>query len=150
MIEKLQVWCFSEKQVLGTDELNAYLSKYRIELDPHLAALVGRLVYVFDSVDYTINAFIWTWLPFVLYRHSRKPWSKFINSDNQHLAVHEVRTINNMCSKIVSKFPVIMFIYCYPPFLKAVDFLDKLLRYDHQERPTATEAMVDSKSLWSP
>ena len=32
------------KQILGTDELNAYLNKYRIELDPHLAALVGRLV----------------------------------------------------------------------------------------------------------
>ncbi|KAH9663920.1 Casein kinase II subunit alpha-4 [Citrus sinensis] len=74
-------------QVLGTDELNAYLNKYHIELDPHLAALVGR--------------------------HSRKPWSKFINVENQHLAVPE-----------------------------AVDFLDKLLRYDHQERPTAKEAMA--------
>ncbi|KAM5576762.1 hypothetical protein ABKV19_007549 [Rosa sericea] len=29
-------------KVLGTDELNAYLHKYRIELDPHLGALVGR------------------------------------------------------------------------------------------------------------
>ncbi|KAL8168356.1 hypothetical protein V2J09_009855 [Rumex salicifolius] len=74
-------------KVLGTDELYAYLNKYRIELDPNLAALVGR--------------------------HSRKPWSKFINSDNQHLAVPE-----------------------------AIDFLDKLLRYDHQERPTAKEAMA--------
>ncbi|KAJ6304762.1 hypothetical protein OIU78_020344 [Salix suchowensis] len=74
-------------KVLGTDELNAYLNKYRIELDPHLAALVGR--------------------------HSRKPWSKFTNVDNQHLAVPE-----------------------------AVDFLDKLLRYDHLERPTAKEAMA--------
>ncbi|XP_010548455.2 PREDICTED: casein kinase II subunit alpha-2 [Tarenaya hassleriana] len=74
-------------KVLGTDELNAYLNKYRIELDPNLAALVGR--------------------------HSRKPLSKFINSENQHLAVPE-----------------------------AVDFADKLLRYDHQERPTAKEAMA--------
>ncbi|CAL9002164.1 unnamed protein product [Prunus brigantina] len=73
-------------KVLGTDELNAYLHKYRIELDPHLAALVGR--------------------------HSRKPWTKFINVDNQHLSVPE-----------------------------AIDFVDKLLRYDHQERPTAKEAM---------
>jgi casein kinase II subunit alpha len=31
-------------KVLGTDELNAYLSKYRLELDPHLEALVGRSV----------------------------------------------------------------------------------------------------------
>ncbi|KAL6993837.1 Casein kinase II subunit alpha-4, chloroplastic [Sarracenia purpurea var. burkii] len=74
-------------KVLGTDELNAYLNKYRLELDPHLAALVGR--------------------------HVRKPWTKFINADNQHLAVPE-----------------------------AMDFLDKLLRYDHQERPTAKEAMA--------
>ncbi|XXG56910.1 hypothetical protein AAC387_Pa03g4214 [Persea americana] len=74
-------------RVLGTDELNAYLNKYHLELDPHLEALVGR--------------------------HSRKPWSKFINPDNQHLAVPE-----------------------------AIDFLNKLLRYDHQERPTAKEAMA--------
>ncbi|MFS7955565.1 putative protein kinase CMGC-CK2 family [Helianthus anomalus] len=73
--------------VLGTDELNTYLQRYHLELDPHLVALVGR--------------------------HSRKPWTKFINSDNQHLAVPE-----------------------------AIDFLDKLLRYDHQERPTAKEAMA--------
>ncbi|CAI0430424.1 unnamed protein product, partial [Linum tenue] len=29
-------------KILGTDELNAYLSKYRIDIDPHLSALVGR------------------------------------------------------------------------------------------------------------
>ncbi|MED6125173.1 Casein kinase II subunit alpha-4, chloroplastic [Stylosanthes scabra] len=74
-------------KVLGTDELNAYLNKYHIELDPNLAALVGR--------------------------HGRKPWSKFISVENQHLAVPE-----------------------------AIDFVDKLLRYDHQERPTAKEAMA--------
>ncbi|KAL5988164.1 Homeobox protein HD-6 [Asimina triloba] len=74
-------------KVLGTDELNAYLNKYRLELDPQLDALVGR--------------------------HSRKPWSKFINADNQHLVSPE-----------------------------AIDFLDKLLRYDHQERLTAREAMA--------
>ncbi|KAE8704865.1 Casein kinase II subunit alpha-1 [Hibiscus syriacus] len=79
-------------KVLGTDGLNAYLNKYRIELDLHLAALVGR--------------------------HSRKPWTKFINAENQHLALPE-----------------------------AIDFVDKLLRYDHQERPTAKEAMVNFLSL---
>ena len=72
-------------KVLGTQELHAYLNKYRIELYPHLEALVGR--------------------------HSRKPWSKFVNADNQHLVTPE-----------------------------AIDFLDKLLRYDHQERITAKEA----------
>ncbi|AED98334.1 casein kinase alpha 1 [Arabidopsis thaliana] len=74
-------------KVLGTDELNAYLNKYQLELDPQLEALVGR--------------------------HSRKPWSKFINADNQHLVSPE-----------------------------AIDFLDKLLRYDHQDRLTAKEAMA--------
>ncbi|XP_028074687.1 casein kinase II subunit alpha-2-like [Camellia sinensis] len=74
-------------KVLGTDELNAYLNKYHLELDPQLDALVGR--------------------------HSRKPWSKFINDDNQHLVSPE-----------------------------AIDFLDKLLRYDHQDRLTAKEAMA--------
>ncbi|GJS08985.1 casein kinase II subunit alpha-like protein [Tanacetum coccineum] len=73
------------KSVLGTDELNTYLKSYRLELDPYLVALVGRL----------------------------EPWTKFINSDNQHLAVPE-----------------------------AFDFLYKLLRYDHQESPTTKEAMA--------
>ena len=63
--------------MLGTDELDGYLQKYGIELDSQLEELVGR--------------------------HSRKPWTKFINGDNQHLVSSE-----------------------------ALDFLDKLLRYDHQ------------------
>ncbi|WZZ82834.1 hypothetical protein YC2023_103406 [Brassica napus] len=62
----------SNKSVLGTDELNTYLNRYRIELDPNLASLVGRYL--------SINS--------------------------------------------------------------AVDFVDKLLKYDHQERPTAKEAMA--------
>ncbi|GJX21611.1 synaptobrevin, longin-like domain protein [Tanacetum coccineum] len=76
-------------KVLGTDKLNTYLQRYRLELDPHLVALVGRKTY----------------------------GTKFINSDNQHLAVPE-----------------------------AIDFLDKLLRYDHQERPTAKEAMCGERN----
>mmetsp|Transcript_1121 Transcript_1121/g.3657 ORF Transcript_1121/g.3657 Transcript_1121/m.3657 type:complete len:213 (+) Transcript_1121:553-1191(+) len=72
-------------KVLGTEELYAYMLKYGIELDPQLDSLIGR--------------------------HSRKPWSKFINSENQHLVSPE-----------------------------AIDFLDKLLRYDHAERLTSKEA----------
>lgn len=67
------------QQVLGTEELDTYLQKYGIELDAQLEELVGR--------------------------HSRKPWTKFVNSENQHLVSPE-----------------------------ALDFLDKLLRYDHQVR----------------
>uniref|UniRef100_A0A0E0P1N7 Casein kinase II subunit alpha n=2 Tax=Oryza rufipogon TaxID=4529 RepID=A0A0E0P1N7_ORYRU len=55
-------------KVLGTEALNAYLNKYHIELDPQLEALVGR--------------------------HSRKPWSKFINADNQHLVSPEIFLIS--------------------------------------------------------
>jgi len=49
----------------------------------------------------------------ILGRHSKKPWAKFITQENQHLVTDE-----------------------------AVDFLSKLLRYDHQERLTAKEAMA--------
>lgn len=48
----------------------------------------------------------------ILGRHSKKRWERFVHSENQHLVTAE-----------------------------AVDFLDKLLRYDHQDRLTAKEAM---------
>lgn len=70
---------FLRQQVLGTEVLYQYLAKYGIELDPQLEGLVGR--------------------------HSRKPWSKFVTPENQHLVTPE-----------------------------SLDFLDKLLRYDHQVR----------------
>jgi casein kinase II subunit alpha len=49
----------------------------------------------------------------ILGRHARKPWDKFITPENKHLASPE-----------------------------ALDFIDKLLRYDHQERLTAREALA--------
>jgi len=48
----------------------------------------------------------------ILGRHSKKRWERFINTENQHLVSSE-----------------------------ALDLLDKLLKYDHQERLTAREAM---------
>ena len=45
-------------------------------------------------------------------RHSRKRWERYIHNENEHLVSSE-----------------------------ALDFLDKLLRYDHQNRLTAGEAM---------
>lgn len=45
-------------------------------------------------------------------RQTRKRWEQFIQSENQHLVSAE-----------------------------ALDLLDKLLRYDHQQRLTAAEAM---------
>jgi len=72
--------------VLGTEELYAYLDKYGLTIDSHFQSLIGR--------------------------HSRKPSKKFITMENKHLATPE-----------------------------ALDFLDKLLRYDPAERLTAKEAM---------
>jgi len=46
-------------------------------------------------------------------RHSKKPWTKFITAENTHLVSPE-----------------------------ALDFLDKLLRYDHAERLTSKEAQA--------
>lgn len=45
-------------------------------------------------------------------RQSKKRWEQFVQTENQHLVSPE-----------------------------ALDLLDKLLRYDHQQRLTATEAM---------
>jgi len=74
-------------KVLGTDDLFDYLDKYDLELDPN-----------FDGI---------------LSTHTKKPWTRFINAENNHL-VSEA----------------------------AIDLVDKLLRYDHQERLTAQEAMA--------
>ncbi|KAK7183462.1 casein kinase II subunit alpha [Paraphaeosphaeria sporulosa] len=49
----------------------------------------------------------------ILSRYPKKPWHSFINADNQRFVSND-----------------------------AIDFLDKLLRYDHQERLTAKEAMA--------
>ncbi|KXZ48380.1 hypothetical protein GPECTOR_28g787 [Gonium pectorale] len=45
--------------------------------------------------------------------HSKKSWNRFVTSDNQHLVSPE-----------------------------AIDFIDRLLRYDHQERLTCAEAQA--------
>jgi len=74
-------------KVLGTDELFAYLDTYCLELDSHFDDVLGR--------------------------HHRKPWHKFVTSENHHLVSPE-----------------------------AIDFLDNLLRFDHQERLTAPEAQA--------
>ena len=56
----------------------------------------------------------------ILGRHSRKRWERFMHSENQHLVSPE-----------------------------AIDFLDKLLRYDHLERLTAADAMRHPYFGWS-
>eukprot|EP01015_Nassula_variabilis_P000836 TRINITY_DN10463_c0_g1_i3.p1 TRINITY_DN10463_c0_g1~~TRINITY_DN10463_c0_g1_i3.p1 ORF type:complete len:214 (+),score=35.29 TRINITY_DN10463_c0_g1_i3:66-707(+) len=73
-------------KVLGTQELNNYIEKYNIEVDPKYEEILGE--------------------------HSKKPWSVFINADNEQ--------------------------FCKPD---ALDFLSKLLVYDHAERILPKEAM---------
>ncbi|ONH66732.1 Casein kinase II subunit alpha [Cyberlindnera fabianii] len=72
-------------RVLGTDELHAYLDKYKIQLGPEYE----------DLGHYT-----------------RRPWFRFTNDSNKHLVNDDF-----------------------------VDFINKLLKYDHQERLTAKEAL---------
>jgi casein kinase II subunit alpha len=73
-------------KVLGTDELFAYVEKYNVTLDSHYDDIIGQ--------------------------HPCKPWSKFINPQNDALVTEE-----------------------------AIDLLGKMLRYDHAERVTPREAM---------
>lgn len=72
-------------RVLGTDDLSNYLNKYNLKLGPE-----------YDDLGH----------------YTRRPWTRFINANNQHLISDEF-----------------------------LDIIDKLLRYDHQERLTAQEAM---------
>lgn len=73
-------------KVLGTKDLMACVHKYRIKLSEEYNSILGN--------------------------YPRKPWSSFVNKENQHLVLDEV-----------------------------VDLIDKLLQYDHQARPTAKETL---------
>lgn len=100
-------------KVLGTEDLYDYIDKYNIELEPRFNDILGR----WEStllLDSHCQVFVRGAIPNVSFhlRHSRKRWERFVHSENQHLVSPE-----------------------------ALDFLDKLLRYDHQARLTAREAM---------
>lgn len=73
-------------KVLGTENLFKYIDKFKMDLDPRFYSSLGR--------------------------HIRKPWQRFINSENEHLISSD-----------------------------ALNLLDELLRYDHSERCSAKEAM---------
>lgn len=105
-------------KVLGTEELFEYLDKYHIELDPRYNDILGRSVYFLPlkltllELINLLRATIKVIIFLYIFRHSRKRWERFVHSENQHLVSPE-----------------------------ALDFLDRLLRYDHYERYTAREAM---------
>lgn len=87
-----QLVCITK--VLGSQALESWLAKYKIPLPPQFANLVGK-----NSSDRP--------------RYPKRPWTRFVNNQNQHLVNDE-----------------------------ALDFLDKLLRFDHQTRLTTQEAMA--------
>ncbi|KAF4463152.1 CMGC CK2 kinase [Fusarium albosuccineum] len=74
-------------RVLGTERLYDYLDKYQIELDEYIIDVLGE--------------------------YSPRPWSGFVNSDNEHLVSDD-----------------------------SLHLLDQLLRFDPEERLTASEALA--------
>jgi hypothetical protein len=129
-------------KVLGTEELGAYLRKYDLELDSHFDGILGR--------------------------HPRKMWTKFINPENSHLATPEAldfidkgeSSFEVMRRRGVGGRHVSCHIRCRRPHTPTtpliphrspsmsthpppcpVPFSLAVLRYDHQERMTAREAM---------
>lgn len=73
-------------KVLGTDDLYAYIEKFNIQLDSHYDDILGT--------------------------HSKKPWHKFITSQNEHLVSEE-----------------------------ALELLSLMLKYDHSARIAPKDAM---------
>ena len=74
-------------KVLGTEDLFKYIEKYGLNLGAHYSGILGN--------------------------YPRKPWNKFITSENQSLCPED-----------------------------ALDLLNKMLIYDHAERITPKEAML--------
>jgi len=126
--------CGLHGQVLGTDDLFAYVEKYRMTLDPHYEDLLGR--------------------------HQRKPWVKFINPDVQHLCSEEgLNFLSKLLVRQLDMFGlIIMFVplpwawrcrvmscfRCNNRRLRSGAIPDSCLQvYDHQLRATAKEAMED-------
>lgn len=62
----------------------------------------------------------------ILGRYNRKPWTKFITSGKLSCPMRNCRPDSVDNQRYISN--------------EAIDFLDKLLRYDHQERLTAEES----------
>lgn len=73
---------------------------------------IERTLWIYTLNECWLDFMYWPLSPGPFSRHSRKRWERFVHSENQHLVSTE-----------------------------ALDFLDKLLRYDHHARLTAREAM---------
>ena len=65
----------------------AYLDKYNQELDPHFDHILGRPMLCTLTADVS-GPCVKPAACSLLARHSRKAWSKFVTSENQHLVRH--------------------------------------------------------------
>ncbi|KAJ8482650.1 hypothetical protein ONZ51_g5224 [Trametes cubensis] len=103
-------------KVLGSDEFEHYLAKYRLYLQTYDDELLQRSVTPARPFFAPLCR-----LPAdrrlrpVIRSYPKVPWSKFVTADNRHNASTD-----------------------------GIDLLDKLLRYDHAERLTAAEALAHS------
>lgn len=90
-------------RVLGTDKLFSYCEKYNIEIDPRFDTVLGRCVPVTPHHFNNNNELMPLFFLHSVCRHPVKQWSRFVTAENRHLVPAE-----------------------------AIDYVDKILRYDHQ------------------
>jgi casein kinase II subunit alpha len=60
-------------RVLGTDDLFAYIDKYKITLDSAYDEILGRCVFLCAACACVVCS--------LAHRHSRKPWTRFVTPD---------------------------------------------------------------------
>ena len=73
--------------MLGTDELYDYLDKYDLELDSQFEGILGQ--------------------------YARKPWSRFITPDNQHLISEEaLDLVSKLLRYVYCRYAVVVVTYC--------------------------------------
>ncbi len=104
-------------RVCGTDGLFDYMQKYGITLEGSFLQQIGKVV-PWLGPSFT-DVFLLSLSHFhslsdpLSAQHARKPWKSFVNAQNKNLANDD-----------------------------AIDLLDNLLKYDHQERYAALASRI--------
>lgn len=134
-------------KVLGTDELYAYLEKYDIDLDAQYDDILGR--YQRKPWSRFITSGELGMTLFFSCRRLDAGGKEGCRDDGPTLWIASLppdipRAANNLTTSLHSILPCAINLPENQRFIsnEAIDFLDKLLRYDHQERLTAQEAMA--------
>ena len=99
--------------VLGTADLHAYMSKYKIPMTPDIRKVIAK---------YTQQQ-----------GGSKKEWKSFIVTPSTTMTTTTSNNNNNNSSSSSS--------YPSPPSEEGLELLSKLLIYDHEQRLTAKQAM---------